>query len=77
MPCYDDRSSNDHASQARADKMARIACKVMTALEEIGKEDFLLLRDEEVREWWSEHKEFDRIRREHERLIEEMYHKKK
>ena len=45
--------------KAEADKLARIACKAMTALEEAGQEDFLLLKDEEVREWWAKHKEAD------------------
>ena len=39
--------------------LARIACKAMNALEEMGKEDFLLLKDQEVREWWEVHKAED------------------
>ena len=50
------------------DKLARIACKALTALEEMEKEDFLLLKDDEVREWWQEHKEADRRAREAEEL---------
>jgi hypothetical protein len=75
MPCHDDRNSYDYSERERADKMTRIACRVMTALEELGKEDFLLLKDDEIRQWWAEHKEFDRLRRAHEeetqRLIKE------
>lgn len=67
MPCRDyedDRAYHDYESELRAlrkqnDRLARIACKAMTALEELEKEDFLLLKDEEVRMWWKKHKEAD------------------
>lgn len=75
MPCRDYESdswgsgSADRAKlKAQADKMARIACKAMAALEENGIEDFLVLKDEEVREWWAQHKEADR--REQARIAE-------
>lgn len=72
MPCmsYDTnwaRTSTDRdikRLKAEADKLARIACKALAALEEMGKEDFLLLRDDETRIWWSAHKEADRKARE-------------
>ena len=72
MPCmsYDTnwaKSSNDRdikRLKAEADKLARIACKALQALEAMGKEDFLLLKDDEVRLWWAEHKEADRAARE-------------
>ena len=69
MPCrdyYSDSwtSSRSDASEkrlkAQADKLARIACKALTALQDMGKEDFLLLKDDEVREWWQQHQEADR-----------------
>ena len=66
MPCRDYESDNwDYSSENRklksqADKLARIACKAMDALEANGIEDFLLLKDNEVREWWAQHKEADR-----------------
>lgn len=66
MPCRDYESDSwDYSSEARklkkqADKLARIACKAMEALEELEQEDFLLLKDDEVREWWNAHKEADR-----------------
>lgn len=71
MPCmsYDTnwaRSSNDRdikRLKAEADKLARIACKALQALEDMEKEDFLLLKDNEVREWWKAHKEADRAAR--------------
>lgn len=37
-------------------KLIRIASKAMRLLEELGKEDFLLIKDKEVRDWWTEHK---------------------
>jgi ABC-type cobalamin/Fe3+-siderophores transport system ATPase subunit len=42
------------------DRLARIACKAMTELVEQGKADFLVIRDDEVREWWDKHQEADR-----------------
>lgn len=75
MPCRDYETdswgSNYRETEKykeRADMLARIACKAMTALEQMGKEDFLLLKDAEVREWWAAHKEADR--REQARLAE-------
>ena len=72
MPCmsYDTnwaKSSSDRdvkALKKEADKLARIACKALQALEDMGKEDFLLLKDDEVREWWQTHQEADRAARE-------------
>lgn len=64
MPCrdYEDIYNNDSLNeeivvlQDQNDRLARIACKAMTELEESGKADFLLIKDEEVREWWARHK---------------------
>ena len=73
MPCqsYDDSwrsASSDERKikelKAQADKLARIACKALGALEAMEKEDFLLLKDDEVRTWWAQHKEDDRKARE-------------
>ena len=69
MPCRDYYSdswtssrsdANERRLKAQADKLARIACKALQALEDMGKEDFLLLKDDEVREWWQQHQEADR-----------------
>ena len=68
MPCmsYDTnwaRTSTDRdikRLKQEADKLARIACKALAALEDMGKEDFLLLKDDEIRIWWAAHKEADR-----------------
>lgn len=45
----------------RLDKLSRIACKALTHIEE--SEDgleILVLKDPEVHEWWTAHKEADR-----------------
>ena len=76
MPCmsYDTNWANDSSDRdikrlkAEADKLARIACAAMTELEKMGKEDFLILKNEEVGTWWAAHKEADR--RERERVAE-------
>ena len=73
MPCrdYDTRwddtwnsayRSEENLKEARqhSDKLARIACKAMTELVKSGYADFLLLQDDEVREWWEKHQEADR-----------------
>lgn len=68
MPCqsYESSWANDSNDRevrrlkAEADKLARIACKALTVLEENGVGDFLLLKDDEVADWWSAHKEADR-----------------
>lgn len=70
MPCmsYEDdyRSGSPTDSwqykelKANNDRLARIACKALTELESNGIGDFLLLKDDEVREWWHQHQEADR-----------------
>jgi uncharacterized protein YdaU (DUF1376 family) len=73
MPCRDYWSDGIVSSRsdatekrlkAQCDKLARIACKAMDALVKDGREDFLLLKDDEVREWWQKHQEEDRRARE-------------
>jgi hypothetical protein len=49
--------------KARIDLLARVACRALTELEDNGIADLLLLRDDETREFWIKHKEFDRKRR--------------
>jgi len=76
MPCrsYEDdyRSGSPTDSwqykelKANNDKLARIACKALTELENNSIEDLLLLKDDEVRTWWAAHKEADRKAREKE-----------
>jgi hypothetical protein len=69
MPCRDYESDSwGHADDSgrvgklkeQADKLARIACKAMTELVKSGHADFLVLKDDEVREWWEKHQEDDR-----------------
>ena len=62
MPCmsYDDRPDySEREWKRKTDLLARIACKALEALEQTGQQDFLLLKDDEVREWWAAHKEAD------------------
>jgi len=64
MPCrsYEDdwaeKSNSEEVKKLKkqVDRLARIACKAMTTLEDLKQEDFVLLQDDEVREWWSAHK---------------------
>ena len=64
MPCrdYEDDSRyvrDDYEIRAlkrQNDRLARIACRAMTALEQDGRADLLLLADDEVRDWWEKHK---------------------
>lgn len=79
MPCRDYYSDYDTKSsysdyeyeqlKKRADMLARIACKAMTELESNEVAELLLLRDDEVRVWWEQHKEGDR--KEQERVRKE------
>ena len=79
MPCRDYGSDDVSPTDSwqyrdlkeRADMLARIACKAMTELEDNRIEDVLLLRDDEVRTWWAQHKEADRKAREKEQRKQE------
>lgn len=73
MPCqsYDSRwddydSDRDKIRELKkqADMLARIACKALQELEDNKISEVLLLKDDEVREWWAKHKEADRKERE-------------
>ena len=74
MPCqsyesnwaYSSSDSDVKRLKKEADKLARIACKALTELIKHGKADFLILQDDEVREWWEAHQEADRKERERE-----------
>ena len=76
MPCQSYDSRWDDGSDARkirelkkqCDMLARIACKALTELEKNEVEDLLILKDDEVRTWWKQHKEDDA--REQARLAE-------
>ena len=68
MPCRDyesddwdyDNSREVAKLKKQVDRLARIACKAMDELVKSGYADFLLLKDDEVREWWEAHQEADR-----------------
>jgi hypothetical protein len=75
MPCRDydyDYGASNNDLKTQNDRLARIACKAMTALTELGKEDFLILKDNEVREWWEKHQIADRLAQEEERLLKQL-----
>ena len=58
MPCRDYGYEEEQARtrKERCDMLARIACKALTELEKQGTAEFLLITDQEVREWWIQHK---------------------
>jgi serine phosphatase RsbU (regulator of sigma subunit) len=71
MPCrsYDDdfRTTPDPAIQEKLDRLSRIACKALTHIEESGDGlEILILKDPEIQEWWTAHKEADRKEKEKE-----------
>jgi hypothetical protein len=76
MPCQSYETSWANGSSDRkikdlkreADKLARIACAALNELEENGIAEVLLLKNDELREWWAAHKEADR--KERDRLAE-------
>jgi hypothetical protein len=84
MPCRDYmdefRSGPDPQVaelKARCDKLSRIACKALTHIEE--SEDgleILVLKDPEIQEWWTAHKEADRKAQEEARRREEAHREK-
>ena len=72
MPCqsYDTNWAHDSNNaevkklKKEADRLARFACAAMEELIKHGKADFLILKNEELREWWEKHLEDDRKARE-------------
>lgn len=67
MPCrsYEDDSNYEVTRlRAQVDRLARIACAAMDELEQNEIVEGVLLKNEEVRDWWSAHKEADRKARE-------------
>ncbi len=64
MPCRDYESDEGYSMREdykeQCDRLARIACAAMEELERMGKEDFLILKNQEVGQWWAKHKEADR-----------------
>ena len=66
MPCRDYMDDHGPDPQVevlkdRLDKLSRIACKALEHIEESGDGlEILVLKDPEIHEWWSAHKEADR-----------------
>ena len=69
MPCRDYESDSPsyyedyRKMKKQADRLARMACSAMEELERNGIAEVLLLKNDEVREWWAAHKEADRKER--------------
>lgn len=74
MPClsYDTEWVHDSARSSRktvevialkneCDRLARIACRAITALEQLDPE-LKTFKDRESRKWWSDHKKADQAR---------------
>lgn len=82
MPCmsYDSGWANDRsysnnreikALKAEADKLARIACQALTALEQMDSDASILHTDSELTRWWDAHKKADAARLDKERKEKE------
>ena len=72
MPCRDymDTPEYQRDIQAKCDLISRIACKALQHIEDSGDGlEMLILKDPEIAEWWTAHKEADR--KEQERLRKE------
>lgn len=75
MPCRDygySEADTIREHKEQRDKLARIACKALTELENNGIVEAILLRDDEVAAWWAEHKEADRQAAEAVRLAQQQ-----
>jgi len=72
MPCRDYMDDHGPDPQVevlkdRLNKLSRIACKALEHIEESGDGlEILVLKDPEIADWWSAHKEADRKEREKE-----------
>jgi hypothetical protein len=71
MPCYDSRNTYENGVaegraevevlQKQVDKMARWLCSILGMLEGVGIE--IEFQDPALKEWWEDHKVFDKKRR--------------
>ncbi len=53
----DSRSSyGEKRLKGQCDRLARIANLALQALEDMGKQDFLLLKHDDIRKWWTDQK---------------------
>lgn len=55
------RSHTETVLKTECDKLARIACKAMTLLEQLDPE-LKSFKDTESRKWWADHKKADKAR---------------
>ena len=55
------RSHTETALKTECDRLARIACKAMTTLEQLDPE-LKSFKDTESRKWWADHKKADKAR---------------
>ena len=55
------RTHTETALKTECDKLARIACKAMTLLEQLDPE-LKSFKDTESRKWWADHKKADKAR---------------
>lgn len=55
------RTHTETALKSECDRLARIACKAMTALEQLDPE-LKSFKDTESRKWWGDHKKADKAR---------------
>jgi len=55
------RTHTETALKTECDRLARIACKAMTTLEQLDPE-LKSFKDTESRKWWSDHKKADKAR---------------
>jgi hypothetical protein len=74
MPCQSYEPEDSRIDErALRDKLARIACKALTHIEDAddGGLEKLILQDPEIAEWWRAHKAADRLANEKKRVAEE------
>jgi hypothetical protein len=82
MPCRsypeDFPEEMNKLTQAKLDIVSRIACKALQHIEDSGDGlEMLILKDREIAEWWSAHKEADRKEQERKRKEAETKRLKK
>lgn len=74
MPCQsygDDPVYTDPSEKKLRDRLARIACRALTHIEETDPAGLtaVVLRDQETADWWHEHKIADAKQKEKERAV--------
>ena len=77
MPCRDYMDTPEYQAdmQKKCDMLSRIACKALQHIEDSGDGlEILILKDPEIAEWWTAHKEADR--KEQEKIKKEAEEKR-